>query len=479
MLFPFVSKSDSYKYSHYRQYPPGTTQVSSYFESRGGVFEATTFFGLQMLLKAHFVGRVVTQRSIEEVDMLCKEHFGTDTLFNRTGFEHILREHDGKLPLSIRAVAEGSVIPTSNVLMTVENTCPECFWLTNFVETLLVQTWYPTTVATQSREIRKLILGYLEKTGDPAGIDFKLHDFGFRGVSSVESAAIGGLAHLVNFKGTDTFVALLAAMDYYNAPGAVGHSIPAAEHSTITSWGRNSETSACLNMLTQYPGGLVAVVSDSYDIDNCVQNIWGKTLKDAVLAREGCLVVRPDSGYPPHVVYSVIHDLGVAYGYTTNNKGYKVLHPKVRVIQGDGVDYDMIDKILDGLEMSGWSADNIAFGMGGALLQKLDRDTQKFAFKCSYVSGAYGERDVFKQPIGDATKRSKAGKQALIYSFKREQYETVRLDSLDWQSVPGRPLCSDPLDENLLREVFRDGELLIDTTFDDVRSRALNAKAND
>lgn len=458
MHFPFTVKSDSYKFSHYKQYPPGTTLVSSYFESRGGKFTATTFVGLQILLKEHLCGPVVTRESIDRAEILFRSHFGTDKLFNRAGFEHILLQHAGYLPLSIRAVAEGRTVPNSNVLMTVENTCPECFWLTNYVETLLVQAWYPSTVATQSREIRKLILSYLERTGDPAGIDFKLHDFGFRGVSSVESAAIGGLAHLVNFKGTDTPPALLAAMDYYGATEAVGYSIPAAEHSTITSWGREGEAAAYANMLAQYPSSLVAVVSDSYDMENAVQNIWGGTLKEAVEARDGCLVVRPDSGYPPAVVYSTIHDLGAKFGFSFNDKGYKVLNPKVRVIQGDGVDYDMIGNVLSALTSGKWSTDNIAFGMGGALLQKLDRDTQKFAFKCSYVAGSFGERDVFKQPVGDATKKSKAGLLALLH--EEGGYVTV-------------PYAYANEYTDQLKEVFRNGELLIDYGFDDVRANAL------
>ena len=196
--------TDSYKVSHWKQYPPGTTAVYSYFESRAGaVHPRTTFFGLQYLLKRYFIGQVVTTEKIDKAERLFNNHFG-GRVFNRPGWEHILKVHEGRLPIEIKAVAEGSVVGESNVLMTVENTDPACYWLPNYLETLLVQTWYPSTVATQSRAMKNILNHYLEKTGDPSLVDFKLHDFGFRGTTCPEQAAIGGASHLVNFKGTDT-----------------------------------------------------------------------------------------------------------------------------------------------------------------------------------------------------------------------------------------------------------------------------------
>ena len=406
--------TDSYKLSHYKQYPRGTSQIYSYFESRGGKFNEVVFFGLQYLLKAYLQGPVVTPEKIAEAEALYAKHFGDPGLFYKKGWEYILKKHGGKLPVRIKAVAEGTPVAVSNVMMTVENTDPECFWLTNFLETLLVQTWYPCSVATQSREIKKVILEYLERTGDSSLIDFKLHDFGFRGVSSVESASIGGAAHLINFMGTDTVAALTFIQDFYNTGNVFGFSIPAAEHSTITSWGKENESKAYANMLTQYSEGLVAVVSDSYDVYNACENIWGDELKDMVIKRNGTLVVRPDSGVPKDVVLRVIEILGNKFGYEVNAKGYKVLNPKVRVIQGDGVNYESIGEILETLEGNRWSTDNIAFGMGGALLQKLDRDTQKFAFKCSCATVDGKDRDVFKDPVTDHGKRSKRGKLKLV-----------------------------------------------------------------
>ena len=449
--------TDCYKLTHWRQYPPKTTKVYSYFESRGGDYPETVFFGLQYLLKKYLEGKVVTQEKITEAEEITKLTLGNKNLFNRNGWEYILNQFDGQLPISIKAVPEGTVVPTLNALITVENTDPNCWWLTNYLETLLVQVWYPTTVATQSREIKKVIHDFLDKTGNTSLINFKLHDFGFRGVSSVESAGIGGAAHLVNFQGTDTVAAISLLRKYYhhNTPG---FSIPAAEHSTITSWGKENEAKAYENMLDQFTGTR-AVVSDSFDIFNACEKLWGEELKDKILNLEGSLVIRPDSGDPAEVVLRVIEILGEKFGYQINSKGFRVLNDKIRVIQGDGVNYFSIKEILQTLLANRWSADNISFGMGGALLQKLNRDTQKFAFKCSFVEVDGKGRDVFKDPITDKGKISKKGKLQLI-KLQNDRYETIP-EHTDSNESP-----------NELVEVFSNGKLLKEYTLDEVRERA-------
>lgn len=438
-----VLLTDSYKVSHHKQYPPGTEGVYSYFESRGGDFPETVFFGLQYFLKEYLQGEVVTRDMIAAGERVFLRHFSDPQVFNRAGWEYICDRHCGRLPVRIKAVPEGSVVPVSNVLMTIENTDPACYWLTNYLETLLVQVWYPSTVATQSRAMKRVIAEYLDETGTPAELGFKLHDFGFRGVSSVETAALGGAGHLVNFSGTDNLAGIVLAQEYYGAD-MPGHSIPAAEHSTMTSWGRDHEADAYRNMLEQFPTGLVAVVSDSYDIFNACANIWGRELKDKILARQGTLVVRPDSGDPPTIVVQVLNVLGEAFGVTQNAKGYRVLDPHIRVIQGDGVDRIMLEKILAAMKIAKWSADNIAFGSGGGLLQKMNRDTCKYAFKCASARVNGHDRDVFKQPVTDNGKRSKAGRMKLI--LHDGKITTVREDA----GVP---------EADLLQEVFLDGRV--------------------
>lgn len=446
--------TDSYKVSHYKQYPPGSQTVYSYFESRSGsTYPETVFFGLQYFLQQYLAGSVVSQEKIDAADALFARHFGSP-VFNRRGWEHILQRHGGRLPVEIKAAPEGTVVPESNVLMTIENTDPEVYWLTNWLETLLVQVWYPSTVATQSRAMKRVILRYLAQTGDPELIGFKLHDFGFRGVTCPEQAALGAAAHLVNFQGTDTVAGLLLAREFYDCEMA-GYSIPAAEHSTITSWGEEHEVDAMRNMLTQYPTGLVACVSDSFDIFRACSEYWGGVLKSEVLARDGTLVVRPDSGDPPAVVVNVLELLAKSFGTTTNAKGYRVLHPKVRVIQGDAIDFDMLGRILEAMSAAGWSADNIAFGSGGGLLQKLNRDTQKFAFKCSSIVVDGQERDVFKRPVTDQGKKSKAGRLKLVQ--RGSSLTTVALQESG---------------EDRLQPVFRNGEVLQRCAFEEIRQRA-------
>jgi len=299
--------ADSYKVSHYCMYPPGTTIVYSYFESRGGKFPSTVFFGLQYLLKRYCLGQVISAKKIQEAKEFFKLHLRND-YFNEEGWNHILKKHNGHLPLRITAVPEGTILPTRNVLFTVENTDPEVPWLTNYMETLLSQTWYPTTVATISRYQKEILKNYLMETSESMdGLPTMLHDFGFRGVSSVESAGIGGAAHLVNFEGTDTIPGVIMVQKYYNKKMA-GHSGPASEHSTVTSWGKDRESEACRSLLENFKFGPVSGVSDSYDLYGCCREIWGSQLKELILKRTEAnapFLVRPDSGDPPEVVIKV------------------------------------------------------------------------------------------------------------------------------------------------------------------------------
>jgi nicotinamide phosphoribosyltransferase len=455
----FLLRTDSYKFTHWKQYPPNTWTIYSYLESRGGMFPNTVFFGLQYYLKAYFEGPRFTRADIAQADEFCRQHFGSD-LFNRQGWTRLYDKHHGTLPVRIKAVPEGTVVSLQNVLVTIENTDPEFPWLTNYLETLLLKVWYPTTVATLSREIKKIIGGFLERTGDPCLLPFKLHDFGYRGVSSEETAAIGGAAHLVNFLGSDTVAGSMLLQDYYGAK-MPAFSIPASEHSTITAWGKEHELDAYRNMLQAYPTGLVACVSDSYDVYNACEKLWGEMLKPDIVHRNGTLVIRPDSGDPVPVLTKVLDILGEKFGYETNAKGYRVLPPCVRVIQGDGVNMFTIQNMLYQLsKFHGWSADNLAFGMGGALLQQLNRDTQKFAFKCSAAEINGKWQPVFKDPVTDPGKNSKHGRLALVEAEPREFHtiENVRGSELD--------------NEDRLVTVFENGEMLVNYDLDSIRERA-------
>nr|XP_014347000.1 PREDICTED: synaptoporin isoform X5 [Latimeria chalumnae] len=319
-----ISNHKNYRDSvtHYKQYPPNISKVYSYFECRrrkGDRFKEVVFFGLQYLLKRYVSGQVVTEEKIQQAKRLFNLHF-QQSVFNEKGWRYILKKHNGYLPVHIKAVPEGCIIPRGNVLFTVENTDPKCYWLTNYIETLLVQMWYPITVATLSREFKKILARFLKETsGSLDGLKYKLHDFGYRGVSSQESAALGGVAHLVNFCSTDTVAGLLMAQQYYNCNMA-GFSIPAAEHSTIISWGRDQEKEAFAYLLEQFPSGPVSVVSDSYDIFHACKHIWGGKLKEYVVERneDSTLMIRPDSGDPTKTLIELfaIFAFATCGGYT-------------------------------------------------------------------------------------------------------------------------------------------------------------------
>lgn len=453
--------TDSYKVSMFKQYPAGTTGVYSYIESRGGRYDRTVMFGLQAFIKEYLL-EPITQADIDVADEILTAH---GEPFNRAGWQYILDTHKGYLPVVIRAVPEGTVVPVKNVLATIENTDPECFWLTTYLETALLRAvWYPTTVATQSWTIKQVIKDFLEKTGDPSLIDFKLHDFGARGVSSMESAGIGGAAHLVNFMGTDTITGLLYAREYYNA-GIAGFSIPAAEHSTITSWGRDNEVDAYRNMLKQFgrEGTILAVVSDSYDVFNAAENLWGGALKDEIIASGATVVIRPDSGDPEAVCRRLVQILHDKFGAVKNDKGFYVLN-NVRLIQGDGVNEASIRNILGSFMAYGYSADNIAFGMGGALLQQVDRDTQKFAMKCSsaLINGKWV--DVQKDPITDSGKKSKAGRVTLWQSGG--EFASGVTPPTGWTDKGFGGWTE------AMQTVYRDGQIIREYDFAEVRANA-------
>ena len=458
-----ILNADSYKYSQYLQYPPGITQVYSYIESRGGEWDSTVFFGLQAFIKQYLLDPI-TLEQIDEAQAIIETH---GLPFNREGWMHILNEHSGHLPIVIKAAPEGLIIPTKNVLVTVENTDPKCYWLTSFLETALLRAvWYPTTVATNSYESKKIIMKYLEKTGDPTSIDFKLHDFGARGGSSLETVGLGGMAHLVNFQGTDTVEALLYARRYYGADMA-GYSIPAMEHSTVTSWGREHEVDSYRNMVKTYgkPGAIIACVSDSYDIYKACE-LWGTELKQDVIDSGATVVIRPDSGDPATVVLECLKILEKKFGSVVNSKGYHVLN-NVRVIQGDGINHHSIRQILEAITAWGFSADNVAFGQGGALLQQVNRDTLKFAMKCSaaLVNGEW--IDVFKDPIHDKGKASKRGRLILDYvGPKLGQYRTLTESQAANCTVNGGPV------PNVLETVYENGVLVRDMTWEQVRNNA-------
>lgn len=462
-LMTAIVRTDSYKFSQWLQYPEDTTHVSSYIESRGGEAESV-FFGLQAFIKEYMM-TPITHEDIDRAEAIVTAH---GLPFNREGWEIIVNDHAGMLPVEIEAVPEGTVMETHNVQVQVVNTDPRLFWLTSYIETAMLRgIWYPSTVATKSRKMKKIIAKALLKTSDVPVNDqifFKLHDFGARGASSTETAILGGMAHLINFMGTDTFEAIPAVMELYNTKNVVGFSIPASEHSTITSWGRENEAKAFENMIDKFagPGKLYACVSDSYNIYEAAADLWGTQLKDKIIASGGTLVVRPDSGDPEIVPIEIIEILMDKFGFTVNSKGYKVLPPHIRLIQGDGINEHSLPIIINNMISKGFSIDNIAFGMGGGLLQAWNRDTLKYAMKASArcdINGVW--HDVFKDPISDHGKVSKKGRLGLVFE--------CGVGSCGYHTVPKEVAGKKG---NILRTVYTNGVLLVEDTFENIRERA-------
>lgn len=421
MRFNPILKTDSYKPSHFKQLDPRVRTVFSHMLPRGGPFSHVITFGALRAVVGELFSDPVTKHDIDEAEDFLNEHMGPGC-FARQDWEYIVNKYGGFIPLRVRAVTEGLRVPVKNVVLTSENLDPKLPWLTNYFETPLYP-WYPYTIATLSNGVRQTILRFLHRNGTPELIDFKLHDFGYRGTTdswSAVQAAFGGLAHLGNFKGTDTMPACLLAREYYRCRMA-GFSIPASEHSTITSW--TSEQEAFDNFLNQFPTGPAACVSDTRDIYNACDYLWGQVFRERVLARVGFLVVRPDSGNPTEVVMKCLRILDKRFGSSYNQKNYRVLDPHVRLIWGDGIDPQGIDMILSVMDINGYSADNIGFGMGGGLLQKVNRDTMKWKFAASAVTLDDGTvRDIFKSPITDNGKISVPGRLSLYVTGDGHYY---------------------------------------------------------
>jgi nicotinamide phosphoribosyltransferase len=399
---------------------------------------------------------------IDEAKEILGEVFGTNEYFNEAGFRRLLEKHNGYLPIKIKAVREGKKVKLKNVLVTIENTDEEFAWIVQWIETMLLRgIWYPKGVATISAAVKDIEKKYSVICGAPLNIFF-LNDFGARGVSSHESAEIGGAAHLVNYYGTDTIEAIRWAKARYGNV-ACGYSVFATEHSTTTIYTKNGELKAYTHFLTVAPKDkLVSIVIDSYDTENAVKNLLGGVLKNVILDRQAPTVFRPDSGDPVEMSLKVVNWLWEIFGGTVNEKGFKILNPKVRVIYGDGINLNSIDDICQNLVNNKFSTENIVFGMGGKLLQSsVDRDTFMDACKVCYAeleteNGIEGV-DIYKDPITDTGKKSKRGQLKLIKL--NGEYETVRKEEYP-----------DIADE--LVTVFENGKLINEIDFATVRKNA-------
>lgn len=489
-----IMQTDGYKLDHRRQYPEGVTHVYSNWTARGTRIpdvDKVVFVGLQYVIQKRLMEdfEAFFAADVDEVcagyqDMLDK-YLGP----NDVGTDHIRALHTlGYIPLEFKALPEGTHVPLRVPTFTLENTHPDFFWLTNYFETILsTDLWMPMTSATNAGRIRGLLNEWAVKTGAPLeGVGFQGHDFSMRGMAGAEAGLISGLGHLVAFTGTETVPVLQFVEDYYPMEGFLAGTVPATEHSVMCAGGDENERETFQRLLDLYPEGILSVVSDTWDFWRVLTEHL-PALKDQIMARNGKLVIRPDSGDPADIVcgvnsrladdklgsytieqqkgaYELLWDL---FGGTINEKGYKVLDPHVGVIYGDAMNYDRIQDICARLEAKGFSIESMVFGLGSYGYQYQTRDTFGFAMKATNVTINGEDRAIFKDPVTDSgLKKSLKGRIAVM----EVGGELVAFDDAfpDERTVAEMTGGKD----NLLKTVWKDGKFVKTYSFDEVRQNA-------
>lgn len=477
--------TDGYKLDHRRQYPKGTEFVYSNWTARGSRVKdvnEVTFVGLQYVIKKRLM-EDFEQFFAADVDEVCAEY---QTMLdnylgpNDIGTDHIRALHNlGYIPLEFKALPEGTRVPLRVPMLTVENTHPDFFWLTNYFETMLSnELWMPMTSATTASRIRSLLNDFAVKTtGGIEGVGFQGHDFSMRGMSGLDAAVTSAIGHLVAFTGTETVPVLNAVAHYYPLTGFLAGTVPATEHSVMCAGGQDDERETFQRLLDLYPTQILSVVSDTWDFWNVLTDIL-PSLRDQILARGekgGKLVVRPDSGDPADIVCGTVAEFGAGttpaekgaievlwdeFGGEVNEQGYKVLNPAVGLIYGDAMNFGRIQNILERLETKGFASTNMVFGIGSFNYQYQTRDTFGFAMKATNVVIEGEEKAIFKDPKTDSgLKKSLKGRIAVV---KNASGSLVAVDEL-WESHPYE-------DSNLLQTVWKDGEFVKEYTFDEVRA---------
>ncbi len=505
--------TDGYKTGHHQQYPKGTTLVYSNFTPRSNKYapkgcDKVVSFGQQMVMQQihEAFDKDFFQRSKDEV---CGEMKRELSMYLNTDYDvsHFEALHDlGYLPIDVKALPEGTLVPIKVPVLTIYNTHPDFYWVTNYLETILSNLlWKPMTSATIAHQYRKVLTKWMEKTDSERAwfIDWQGHDFSMRGMDSVEAVISSGVAHLTSFMGSDSLPAIYGARKYYGAEGPVAGSVNATEHSVMCAGGKEDEVETFRRLLETYPTGILSVVSDTWDLWKvCTEHVV--TLKDEIMNRDGKLVIRPDSGDPADILCGVGYDVHInpfrtnrpdysieerkgviellwdVFSGTVNEQGYKVLDPHIGAIYGDSITIERADEICRRLEAKGFASTNVVLGIGSFTYQYNTRDTFGFAMKATYVevkhwdvaterlNDAFGKnanpewiegREIFKDPItDDGTKKSATG---LLCVALNEEKEIYLVDKVDWETE-----C-----EGLLETIYQDGEFFNQTSLEEIRKR--------
>lgn len=474
--------TDGYKVDHRRQYPDNTTLVYSNWTPRKSRLEGidkVVFFGLQFFIKKYILEDFQNNFFNQPKDQIVARYARRINNYlgpNKVGTEHIAALHDlGYLPMVIKALPEGASVPIRVPMFTMYNTLPEFFWLTNYFETLISATvWMPCTSATLAKKYRTILDNYAQKTSSiPEFVDWQGHDFSMRGMAGLEAGTMSSAGHLLSFTGTDTIPTIDFLEEYYNANSdeeLVGGTVAATEHSVMCMGTNSGELETFKRLVTEvYPNGIVSIVSDTWDLWKVLTE-YLPALKEEILARDGKVVIRPDSGDPVDIICGnpngtteierkgVVESLWETFGGRTNDKGYKELDSHIGAIYGDSITLARAEQICSRLEQKGFASTNVVLGIGSFTYQYNTRDTFGFAMKATYGEVEGVGREIFKDPItDDGTKKSAKG----LIKVTLENGEYVLHDQVSWEEEK----------EGEFREVFRDGKLLVDSTLAEIRAQ--------
>ena len=482
-MLDFITLTDGYKVDHRRQYPEGTEYVYSNFTARStrvSGADSVIFFGLQYFLMTYLqelATRTFFQQPkakvLDSYRRLLDSYLGE----NDIGVEHIAALHDLEyIPLQFWALPEGTSVPLRMPMFTFQNTHPEFFWVTNYIETLLSSVlWLPCTSASTARRFRKLLTACAKLSGaDPAFVNWQAHDFSFRGMTSPEAAALSGAGHLLSFTGTDSIPSIQLLADHYQGEGLIGGSVPATEHSVMSAGGQEDEIQTFRRLLKLYPRGILSVVSDTWDLWHVIGHLLPQ-LKAAVTDRAGKLVIRPDSGDPVLILTGdasqqpgtlqhkgVIEALWDLFGGETNAQGYRTLAPCIGAIYGDSINEERAQRICQRLMEKGFASTNVVFGIGSLTYQHVTRDTNGFAVKATWAQVNGKERMLHKSPVTDSGEKKSARGRIVI---RATGHGLQMIDGLTLAEQNARE------SENLLQLVWKDGRFVRRTTLAEIRAR--------
>jgi len=474
--------TDGYKADHRRQYPDGTTLVYSNWtprKSRIEGVEEVVFFGLQYFIKKYIIEDFENdffKKPKAEVVKKYARRLNNYLGPNEIGTAHIEALHDlGYIPMSFKALPEGAAVPIRVPMFTMYNTLPEFFWLTNYFETLLsAVVWLPCNSATIAHQYRKILDKYAAETSSvPEFVDWQAHDFSMRGMGGIEASVTSSAGHLLSFTGSDTIPAIDFFEEYYNADSdkeLIAGSVPATEHSVMCMGTTEGEYETFKRLICDvYPKGIVSIVSDTWDLWKVLTDYLPR-LKDAISGRDGKVVVRPDSGNPADILCGnpngkteqekkgVVELLWDVFGGTVNAKGYKELIPQIGAIYGDSITIERATEICERLKQKGFASTNVVLGIGSFTYQYNTRDAFGFAMKATYGEVKGEGREIFKDPItDDGTKKSAKGLMKVV----KENDKYVLIDQVSWEEEQ----------TGELREVFRDGKIVMDQSLAEIRER--------